>query len=77
MMVLWGLPGTGKSTFGRWLAENKGFTNVDNDLVAVYGAPATELTHVWNQSWMGRPPHDPTPFMSAAGARALAPTTEH
>ncbi len=65
LMVLWGLPGTGKSTFGRWLVGNKGFTNVDNDLVAVNQAPRTDLTNAWDQSWMGSPPLNPTPFMTA------------
>jgi AAA domain len=31
LLVLWGLPGTGKSTYARWLAGEKGFTHIDTD----------------------------------------------
>jgi hypothetical protein len=30
-IVIWGVPGTGKSTFARWLVENKGFTYAETD----------------------------------------------
>ncbi len=30
-MILWGIPGAGKSTFARWLADHKGFTHAETD----------------------------------------------
>jgi hypothetical protein len=34
-VVLWGVPGAGKSTFARWLRDHRGHEHVDNDRVAM------------------------------------------
>ena len=31
LMVLWGVPGTGKSYFARWLVTNKGYVHAETD----------------------------------------------
>jgi adenylate kinase family enzyme len=31
LMVLWGVPGTGKSHFARWLVANKGYVHAETD----------------------------------------------
>jgi predicted kinase len=33
-VILWGVPGAGKSTFARWLRDTRGYVYVDNDQVA-------------------------------------------
>ena len=49
-MVLWGVPGVGKSTFARWLKSNKGYEHVDTDVVV----PNDEFDeHVWVASTAG------------------------
>jgi hypothetical protein len=50
-MILWGVPGTGKSTFARWLAENKGFTHVDTDAIVTGRAKPTPLTGAWQRTY--------------------------
>lgn len=35
LMVLWGVPGAGKSTFAHWLRDHRGHEHVDNDRVAM------------------------------------------
>jgi hypothetical protein len=50
LLVLWGIPGTGKSTFARWLSREKGFEHVDNDKVAMKvesGGALTNLEQAW------------------------------
>lgn len=32
MMIIWGVPGTGKSSFCRWLAKERGFVHVETDV---------------------------------------------
>ena len=51
LMILWGVPGTGKSTFAHWLVEKKGFMHVDTDAIGTGRAKATALT----EAWQGRP----------------------
>ena len=51
LMILWGVPGTGKSTFAGWLRDNKGFTHVDTDAVATGRAKPTVLTQAWEGTY--------------------------
>ena len=62
-MVLWGVPGVGKSTFARWLKANKGYEHVDTDVVAARG-PSSTL----ERSWFGVTSGQSTPeaFIKAA-----------
>jgi hypothetical protein len=32
VLILWGVPGAGKTTFADWLVDNKGFIRIDSDL---------------------------------------------
>jgi hypothetical protein len=50
-MILWGVPGTGKSTFARWLVENKGFIHVDTDAIVTGRAKPTTLIEAWQQTY--------------------------
>jgi adenylate kinase family enzyme len=50
-MILWGVPGTGKSTFAHWLRDNKAFTHVDTDAVATGRAKPTALTEAWQGTY--------------------------
>src|SRR5579864_3933811 len=51
LMILWGVPGAGKSTFARWLADNKGFTHVDTDAVVMGRAKPSTLTEAWQRTF--------------------------
>jgi hypothetical protein len=51
LTILWGVPGTGKSTFARWLADNRGFTHVDTDAVVMGRAKPTALTEAWQRTF--------------------------
>lgn len=47
IVLLSGIPATGKSTYGRWLAETKGFVHVDVE------APGALVTHSLDVAWRG------------------------
>jgi chloramphenicol 3-O-phosphotransferase len=51
LMILWGVPGAGKSTFARWLADNKGFMHVDTDAVVMGRGKPTALTNAWQRAF--------------------------
>ena len=44
VLVLWGVPGVGKSTFADWLVKEKGFVRVDSD---AGGAGDTRAAKAW------------------------------
>lgn len=44
VLILWGVPGTGKSTFAKWLAENKGVARIDTD---AHGAGTSRAAKAW------------------------------
>lgn len=46
LVILWGVPGVGKSTFARWLAEKKGYDHIDTDAV-VLGSATTRVQAAW------------------------------
>jgi hypothetical protein len=46
VLLISGVPGTGKSTFGRWLEERKGFMHVDMDFD---GLKRHDLETSWDQ----------------------------
>ncbi len=54
LMILWDVPGTGKSTFARWLVEYQGFMNVDTDAIVMGRAKATGFTEAWQQTHDGK-----------------------
>jgi hypothetical protein len=43
-LILWGVPGVGKSTFACWLVKEKGFARIDSD---AQGAGATRAARAW------------------------------
>jgi hypothetical protein len=43
LLVTWGIPGVGKTTFANWLVKEKGFKRVDSD----YPNPASALDQWW------------------------------
>jgi hypothetical protein len=44
VLVLWGVPGVGKSTFADWLVQEKGFVRIDSD---AGGAGDTRAAKAW------------------------------
>jgi hypothetical protein len=44
VLVLWGVPGVGKSTFAGWLVKEKGFAHIDTD---AQGAGASRAAKAW------------------------------
>lgn len=69
MVILWGIPGTGKSTFANWLRDRMGFEYVDTDELASR-PPSSPLERAWEPFRRGL--GEPQKFMTAA-ARALRP----
>jgi hypothetical protein len=45
VLILWGVPGVGKTTFADWLVENKGFIRIDSDLG---GAGSSKAAKAWS-----------------------------
>lgn len=74
-MILWGVPGTGKSTFARWLAENQGFIRVDTDAIVTGRAKPTVLTEAWQQTYDGKLP--PVAFMNQVAKQGRAVVAEY
>lgn len=66
LVLLSGIPATGKSTFGRWLEENYGFAHID---LESSGLDRFGLSPTW-QRICRLPPPDVTPFISALQALA-------
>ncbi len=46
LVILWGVPGTGKSTFARWLVQEMGYEHVETDAAVLHG-PGTALQRAW------------------------------
>lgn len=46
ILILWGVPGVGKSTFADWLVENKEFVRVDSDAGAAGDSRAANAWRV-------------------------------
>jgi hypothetical protein len=61
VLLLSGVPATGKSTFGRWLEQRHGFTHVgiEADGLARFG-----LANAWAEV-LGSPPTDVEPLVGA------------
>jgi len=51
LIVIWGVPGTGKSAFARWLAEHHGYTFIDTDAIVVGRMQPTTLSRRWEQTY--------------------------
>src|SRR2546425_6523542 len=49
LIVVWGVPGAGKSTFARWLSNSKGFTHIETDVPV-----GTECDDAWRQTFSGK-----------------------
>ncbi len=47
LLILWGVPGAGKSTFARWLVAEKRFDHVDTDIVIGSNRASTLLERAW------------------------------
>jgi AAA domain len=45
LLMTWGIPGVGKTTFAKWLVKEKGFTRIDSD----YPNPLSPLDQMWRQ----------------------------
>jgi hypothetical protein len=46
VLILWGIPGAGKSHFARWLAQKRGFTHVEADANGT-----SQLEQAWRASY--------------------------
>jgi hypothetical protein len=64
LILLSGIPATGKSTFGRWLASDRGFAHVD---VENGGLGPVGLASAWGAVCQ-LPPPDVRPFITAVRA---------
>ena len=49
LLLTWGIPGVGKTTFAKWLVKEKGFTRIDSD----YPDPLSPLDRLWRQVLAG------------------------
>ena len=51
VIILWGVPGTGKSTFAReWLKRRLGYRYIDTDAIALGRAKGTDRERLWTSS---------------------------
>ena len=55
VLILWGVPGVGKSTFARWLGQEKGFTHIDTD---AHGAGESRAARAWRAFLDGHSTHE-------------------
>jgi len=62
VLILWGVPGAGKTTFADWLVDNKGFIRIDSDLG---GAGNSKPAMAW-RAFLNRS-GTPETFMKVAG----------
>lgn len=73
LVVLWGVPGAGKSTFARWLVQEMGYEHVETD-AAVLDGPATALQRAWITAGNAR---GIEAFVEAVGGNALPVVVEY
>lgn len=73
-IILWGIPGTGKSTLARWMDEHAGFDYIDTDSLS--GPSVTALEATWlsvvnrtapPESFMSAVEHHPVPVVTEYG----------
>src|SRR5437899_2671491 len=64
LLLIGGVPGTGKTTFAQWLAD-RGWTAVDHDEVVGHGFTRTELDAAW-AGLFNRHPATVYPFVKFA-----------
>lgn len=61
VLILWGVPGVGKSTYARWLRDDKDFTYIDTDS---HGAGSGRIARAWRALLDGH--STPEQFMEVA-----------
>jgi hypothetical protein len=74
VVILWGVPGAGKSTVARWLRDEKGYEHVENDKTALKGV-TTDLEQAWVAVPRGQV--SPAAFVSAAQRRGRPVVVEY